>query len=74
MLFYAEIHRTILQWVIAYCKERFTQLFNERTNERMNSFICRFNDAFSATKTITSNERVIVNDKLERIWKVAVVA
>jgi hypothetical protein len=33
-----------------------------------------FNDAFSDTDYIASNERVIVNNELERMWKEVVVA
>jgi hypothetical protein len=38
-------------------------------------FFCSlFNDAFSVTQIIASNERTPVNDKLEKMWKEAVVA
>jgi hypothetical protein len=33
-----------------------------------------FNDAFSISDYIASNERMIVNNELERMWKEAVVA
>jgi hypothetical protein len=33
-----------------------------------------FNDVFCISHYITSNERMIVNNELERIWKEAVVA
>jgi hypothetical protein len=33
-----------------------------------------FNDAFSSSHFIASNERIIVNNELERMWKEAVVA
>jgi hypothetical protein len=33
-----------------------------------------FNDAFSSTDYILSNERMTVNNELERMWKEAVVA
>jgi hypothetical protein len=32
-----------------------------------------FNDAFNSSDYIASNERMIVNNELERIWKEAVV-
>jgi hypothetical protein len=38
-------------------------------------FICSlFNDAFSISDYTASNERMIVNNELERMWKEAVVA
>jgi hypothetical protein len=33
-----------------------------------------FNDAFSSSDYVTSNERIIVNNELERMWKEAVMA
>jgi hypothetical protein len=41
--------------------------------ERSNMFSSLFNDAFSILDYISSNERMIVNNELERMWKEAVV-
>jgi hypothetical protein len=37
-------------------------------------FVVLFNDAFSSSEYIASDERMIVNNELERMWKEAVMA
>jgi hypothetical protein len=37
-------------------------------------FFCLFNDAFSSSDYIASNERMIVHNELEKMWKEEVVA